>query len=480
MSEARFTQGSTLRHVVVMTSTSAMGLLALFFVDAVNLLYISMLGVTELAAAIGFAGTIQFFIISVSIGLAVGGAAMVSRAIGQGDRAKACHLATTSVVVSVVALGFVAALVWVWRVEALELLGARGPALEEAADFLAIALPSVPMIGIGMACGGILRAIGEARRAMWVTLGGGLIAAVLDPILIFALDLRLTGAALALVFTRTAIAALGLWFVIRRHDMLATPKLFEFVGDLRPLFMISGPAIATQLSTPFGMAYLTETVAAHGEAAVAGWAVVGRLTALAFGGLFALSGAVGPIVGQNYGAGLADRVVRTYRDALLVILIYVAVAWMGLWLATDLIIAGFDLTGAGAEVVRAFTHLGAAAYAFSGALFATNACFNNLGRPLWSTLCNWSRDAAVIPVLAFVLTGVSGPADAVYIQAIAGVLVGSCVCLLALRTVPRLAARPVRQEVVETPVVPAFASGRVAQGLTVDAATDDRGPIKRA
>ena len=71
--KAVFTSGSTMRHVVVMTLTSATGLMALFLVDALNLLYISLLGVTELAAAIGFAGAIQFFMLSVSIGLMIAG-----------------------------------------------------------------------------------------------------------------------------------------------------------------------------------------------------------------------------------------------------------------------------------------------------------------------------------------------------------------------------------------------------------------------
>ncbi len=35
--KAVFTEGSTMRHVIVMTSTSAIGLMAIFFVDAITL-----------------------------------------------------------------------------------------------------------------------------------------------------------------------------------------------------------------------------------------------------------------------------------------------------------------------------------------------------------------------------------------------------------------------------------------------------------
>ena len=56
-------------------------------------------------------------------------------------------------------------------------------------------------------------------------------------------------------------------------------------------------------------------MAKFGEAAVAGMVVIRRLVPLAFGVVFALSGAVGPIIGQNYGSGQMDGVKRKFYDA---------------------------------------------------------------------------------------------------------------------------------------------------------------------
>ena len=61
VSRGRFTEGSTMRHVIVMTATGSVGLMAIFLVDFANLFYIAQLGQQELAAAIGYAGTILFF-----------------------------------------------------------------------------------------------------------------------------------------------------------------------------------------------------------------------------------------------------------------------------------------------------------------------------------------------------------------------------------------------------------------------------------
>ncbi|HHI82199.1 MAG TPA: hypothetical protein ENJ99_03520, partial [Rhizobiales bacterium] len=57
---ARFVTGSILGHVVTMTLTSAIGLMALFLVDFADLFFLSLLGKTEITAAIGFAGMIAF------------------------------------------------------------------------------------------------------------------------------------------------------------------------------------------------------------------------------------------------------------------------------------------------------------------------------------------------------------------------------------------------------------------------------------
>lgn len=471
--KARFTSGSTMRHVAVMTATGATGLMALFLVDAANLLYISMLGVTEMAAAIGYAGTVQFFMVSVSIGLSIAATALVSRAIGAGDRTRARRLAASSILILVSVLSVAAALLWVFRDDALGAIGATGEAREIASGFLAIVVPSMPLLGIGMVASGFLRAAGDARRAMYVTLVGGIFAAALDPLFIFALDMGVQGAAVVSVLARACIAGVGLWGAVRIHDLIGKLDLRAAIGDARALMAIAAPAVATQLSTPFGNAYLTGIVSVHGDEAVAGWAVVGRVTALCFGGIFALSGAVGPIFGQNYGAGLDARIRSTYRDALIFAGIYVLIVWGVLTLALPFIVSGFGLIGQGAEVVESFAHIGAGAFLFTAALFVSNSAFNVLGRPHYSTVLNWSRDAGAIPLLAMLIP-IGAHAEAVIlVQASAALMVGSVAVLWGRRFVAQLRA-PSEQadDAAEGGVeIPAFASGR-GIGATVPGLRD--------
>src|SRR5436309_14009636 len=92
----KLTRGPIMRHVVVMTATGSIGLMAIFIVDFLNLFYIALLGQQELAAAIGYAGTVLFFKVSICIGINIAGNALVSRALGERQRAEERRLATTS------------------------------------------------------------------------------------------------------------------------------------------------------------------------------------------------------------------------------------------------------------------------------------------------------------------------------------------------------------------------------------------------
>ncbi len=85
MSQAKFLTGNLFRHVTVMSLTSSVGLMAIFAVDFVDMIFISMLGKDELAAAVGYAGAILFFTTSFNIGVAIAAGALVARALGEDD-----------------------------------------------------------------------------------------------------------------------------------------------------------------------------------------------------------------------------------------------------------------------------------------------------------------------------------------------------------------------------------------------------------
>lgn len=439
--KARFLTGSTMRHVVVMTLTGSLGLVFMFLVDVTTLFWVSRLGDEGLMAALGFGWTIQFFTISSGIGLMIASMALVSKSIGQGKLEQARQQTTSAALYTFVFQLFTAAVVVIFRREILAFAGAEGQTLEDAARFLLISVPSLPFMALGMVGSAVLRSIGDAVRSMSVTMSAGLVAMVVDPLFILGFGWGFEGAAWGIVVSRTVSAILSVWFVVRVHDMVGPVSRAALHALFKPFLAIAIPAVMTQLSTPFGNYILTKVISVYGDSAVAGWAVVSRVAVLAFGGIFSLSGAIGGIVGQNFGAGQMERVKQTYMDALIFCAAYTVLSWGILALLRNPVANLFGLEGLSREVFVAFMLIGAGGYMFAGALFVSNAAFNNLGKPIYSTFCNWFRDGILILPCCVMMGWWLAAPGVVYGQALAAVLAGTAAMIWGWRFVRQLAAQ---------------------------------------
>ena len=446
--QAKFVEGNLFRHVSVMALTSSVGLMAVFVVDLINMVYIALLGREELAAAIGYAGAILFFTTSFGIGMSIAVGALVARALGARDQRLAREKATTGLVLSFAAGSVFAALVWLFLWPLVGLLGATGETAALAVHFLAIVIPSQPLLMIGMVGGAVLRSHGDARAAMMATVWGAVATAVLDPILIFGLGLELTGAAIASVAARVVIAWIAVQPIRRKYGGFDRPTTGQVMADMGPIWAIAVPAILTQVATPVGQAFVTRATSAYGEAAVAGMAIAGRLTPVAFGVIFALAGAIGPIIGQNFGAGRMDRVRRTFWDGLIFTALVILVVSALLYLLRGQIADAFRAEGLTRDLVYLFCGPLALLWFFNGMVFVGNAVCNNLGRPFWSTVVNWGRHTVGTIPLALWLGQYWGAEGVLVGQALGGVIFGFVAVWLALLAIeaPRVPAprgRPV-------------------------------------
>ena len=400
---AVFTQGSILRHVLVMTATGSLGLMAIFFVDFLSLLYVSWLNDPVLTAGVGYATQISFFFISINIGLVIAMGAVVSRAIGAGDRMAARRLAASGLVhVSVISIA-ISIIAFPLREDLLALLGAKGEALRVASTFLALTLPSNVGMGVGICLAAVLRSVGDARRSMYLTLAGAAITAIADPILIFGLGMGVNGAAISTILARIVFLVFGFHAVIRVHQMLERPQRQAVIRDLRPVMAIAIPAIVTNLATPFATSYAMLVFSRFGEPVVAAFSIIDRLIPVAFGVLFAMSGAIGPVIGQNFGAGSLSRVRDVLSKSFMIAVIYVASVWLIMWIFSPQIVALFHAQDETARLVIFFCTWCGAAWMGLGCLFVANSAFNNLGFPMLSTAFNWGR--ATLGTIPFVYYG---------------------------------------------------------------------------
>lgn len=391
MPKAVFTQGSTLKHIIVMTGANAVGLITLFAVDLVDMYFLSLLGQVELAAAIGYSGTLLFFLTSISIGLQIAMGALVSRAEGSRDRQGAARLCSNILVFSLLLSIGICLPVWWFLPELLGLLGATGQTLQLSLAYCNILLPATPLLAVGMCCAAALRSIGDARHSMYATIGAALTNAALDPLFIFTFGLGIEGAALASLVARFALLAIAMGALVGQHHLPSRFHWAQLRQDLPGIIKVAGPAMMTNLATPIGSSVVLKTMSSFGDSAVAGAAILGRVAPVAFAALFALSGAIGPIIGQNAGAGRYDRVRSTLLNAIMCNVVYTLAVWLLLYLMTDTIIEAFDAQGEAAYLIKFYCQWLAGGFIFAGMLFVANASFNNLEKAHLATVFNFGR-----------------------------------------------------------------------------------------
>ncbi|WP_035025073.1 MATE family efflux transporter [Gemmobacter nectariphilus] len=432
---AKFLEGNLFRHVTVMSLTGSVGLMAVFIVDLMSMLFISMLARPELAAAIGYGGTIMFLVISFGIGMSVAAGAVVAMAVGAGDAAEVRSKTTHSVILSAIFGVIVMLASWALLPLMVSALGATGEVYDQTIHFLAVVILSVPFLKVGMVGGAILRAHGDARRSMSSTLWGAGISAILNPVLILWADMDLTGAAIATIASRIVIAGVATWQVHRFYKGFVRTTWGDMIADVRPISRIAVPAILAQIATPLGYALVTRAMSDFGEAAVAGMAIAGRLTPVAFGVIFALAGSIGPIIGQNHGARRPERVRAAFFASLGFAGIVVGLVSLILFVLRAPIADAFHAEGLTRELVYLFCGPLAALWYFIAIIFVANAAFNNLGRPFTSTWTNWVRSTigTIIPV--WIGARMAGAIGVMWGQAFTGVVFGLLSLWLALRLV---------------------------------------------
>ncbi|PIE42454.1 MAG: MATE family efflux transporter [Gammaproteobacteria bacterium] len=434
----RFVTGSIWRHVVVMTLTNSVGLMALFVVDLIDLYFLNLLGEQEMAAAVGFSAQLMFYVTAISIGLLIAVGILVSQRIGAKQVKEAKRIVASALTLAAILIAMVSMVLLWYLTDILQWLGAEGRTLVLAETYAGILLPSGVIMVLGMVTGSVLRALGDARRSMTGTLLAAGVNLVLDPLLIFTLDMGISGAAWASVLARTTMLAYAAYSAFFIHSMLVRPTWRGIMSDFLPIIKLAGPAVMTNLATPIGSTFVMTAIARYGDGAVAAYATIGRMIPVAFSVLFALSGAVSPIIGQNYGAGSFTRIRETYRSAVIFAILVVVVVTVVIVLGREQLIGLFNLSEEGNHLLILFCSGLTLFFVADGILFSTNSVFNSLGYPLYSTFFNYAKFFLGVIPSVYLLSHFYGARGVIIGQAVGPVLVTIAAVITCHRIIKRI------------------------------------------
>ena len=378
---ARLATGSVTGHLIGQTAPGVVGVAAIMSIGLIDAYFIGQLGGDALAA-ISFIFPITIALASLGVGVMVGINSMVARALGEGDAEKAARRANFGIVFSI-AVGLLIGLSLFALIDPLfDLMNAPTDVLPLIKLYMAPFALGFPLQIAIMGLSGVLRAQGEARRASYINISFAIVNWILDPILItgaFGFEgLGITGAAYATIIGWAVGVGFGV-IMVRQATIpldLASLRKGSLVAPAVSILRVGGPAAFSNAINPIGLSILTAVIAAQGQEAVAGFGAAGRLQSFATVPLLALSGSIGAIVGQNWGAREFGRA----REAALwaggfclvwgfgvAILLFAAGEWFGAMFTNDpAVIKEFAL----------YIRIAAWGYAGFGLLIVANGILN--------------------------------------------------------------------------------------------------------
>ncbi len=400
---ATFITGGVGRHIILMTSTGALSVLAVFLVDILTLLYVSLMHQPVLLAAIGISKIFIFFNSAISTSLVIAAATVISDRLGRNRVHSVARLNASLLLMTLLASGITAAVQIAFLEPLARWLGADDISYPIVHEFIWLTLPFTMLSSSMQMSSQILRTSGDSWRAFFVVLSGVAVLAVADPLLIFAAHLGVVGAGVSYALAAVTSASLGLYWVYRRVGIKWAISLNLLRIHAALTLKVALPAAVANLATPLALGYLFFTLSTAGTPALAALAVIDRVTQLAYCAFFSVPTALAPVLGQNIGARLENRVIQAIAFSRWLVVSIGLVIWIILISANQQIASLYELQDSGRQLLRAFCLVGAGFWVIVGLDFVAVAVFITMARP-WR-VAFFALLRATVGTIPFVLIG---------------------------------------------------------------------------
>ncbi len=399
------TTGSVTRHLLKTTSFMLVTMVFQTLYFLIDLYWVGRLG-KEAVAAVSIAGNLTFIVLAATQMLSVGTTTAVSHAAGRKDRARALVVANQSQGLGI-ACGLVFfAIAMTFRDEYASIMGADERTRQLAGDYLRWFIPAMalqfPLVSMSAA----LRGTGNFKPGMIVQTSTVIVNIVAAPLLIFGIGtgrpLGVAGAAIAsLIALVVGTSWLALYFrgedaYLHLHPREWTPHLREWAGMLK----VGLPAGAEFALMSVYLLVVYTVSRPFGSAAQAGFGIGLRLIQACFLPVVALGIAVAPVAGQNFGAGLGERVRDTFKTAAAMAAGLMVGLALLCWLVPAPMIRTFSEDPQVVSVGTEYLRISGWSFIASGVIFVASSMFQAMGNTIPPLITSFLRIALVtVPVV---------------------------------------------------------------------------------
>jgi putative MATE family efflux protein len=431
--------GDPKKAIIKLSGPMIAAMLLMSTYNIVNAIWVAGLG-SDALAAVGFVTPLFMILMGLSNGLGAGVASLISRRIGAKDKVGADNAAIHGLLFVVV----------LSVVLTIPLMLLTGPivTLFGAGDTAGLATEYGQIIFLGMAlllftnvAYAILRAEGDAKRAMYVMGASSILNIILDPILIYGAGMGIAGAAWGMIVSLVMTSCVLLyWFFVKR-DTYVTIAWREFSYDKKTVRDILGVGLPASVEF-FLMSILAIfinglLVATAGTDAVAVYTAGWRVIFFAIIPMVAISTAVISVAGAAYGARKFEniRVAHTFSITLGIAIALFISALTYIFARQIAVIFTYSADSAHlAPEIAAFLAVMCFFYPFIPPGVMSGAVFQATGRGMASLVMTVLRNLVFIAVFAYLFGIVLGYGEhGVWWGIVAGDILGGTVAFLWAR-----------------------------------------------
>jgi len=286
-------------------------------------------------AAISVVLPVTFFVAALGMAIGVGGASIISRALGAGEIEKAkCTFGNQITLTVLVTIGMVI-LGLVFTDTLIPAFGGKGEIFDFAKPFYTVVFYGVPFLALTMMGNIVIRSEGKPNYAMIAMIIPSVANLTMDYLFIYIFDWGMEGAAWAtsISYMFSFVYLVYIFRTNRSELEINVSHLRLRLPLIKEITSLGSVTLARQAVISIVVLILNNILFDIGkEALVAVYAIIGRMLMFALFPIYGIAQGFLPIVGFNYGAEKFDRVKETIYTAITYASILGAVVYLGIFL----------------------------------------------------------------------------------------------------------------------------------------------------
>lgn len=284
----------------------------------VDMLFVARISVNAIAA-LGFNLPLFWMAMGISFGLGTGVTAVIARFIGAKDHEAATNVAEHGLLLGLIIGSLFSVIGLIFGKDILILLGTPDELIGDTLSYFRIIAGGFIFMITGIFLRSIFSGEGDTKTPVKIQITSTILNIILDPILIFGLDLGVQGAALATVLSMlVAVAMYSRVILFKKATLLQLNlKVFKFNASyIKDIFRIGIPSSLSMIIMSMGGALFNWILVHYSPEVVAGFQIAGRLDQIFFLPIMAIAGSLVTLVGMFYGAKRFDLISNVIKDGL--------------------------------------------------------------------------------------------------------------------------------------------------------------------